>query len=131
VDCGLIVEKGRGLNEKWLEYLIFKLFLIENGHGPGPWAVAVHGGPQTGPQWWLTGGRSERRPGARNLAAVEEKGGGDGGDPHRLQEGRKQLGINGQETVEESLSAGGAWSRREEKRGGERCSGGRRWPPFI
>jgi hypothetical protein len=36
VDCGLIVEKGRGLNEKWLDYLIFKLFLIENGHGPGP-----------------------------------------------------------------------------------------------
>jgi hypothetical protein len=36
VDCGLIVEKGRGLNEKWLEYLIFELFLIENGHGPSP-----------------------------------------------------------------------------------------------
>jgi hypothetical protein len=36
VDCGLIVEKGRGLNEKWLEYLIFELFLIGNGHGPGP-----------------------------------------------------------------------------------------------
>jgi hypothetical protein len=26
MDCGLIVEKGRGLNEKWLEYLIFELF---------------------------------------------------------------------------------------------------------
>jgi hypothetical protein len=26
VDCRLIMEKGRGLNEKWLEYFIFKLF---------------------------------------------------------------------------------------------------------
>jgi hypothetical protein len=26
VDCGLIVEKGRGQNEKWLEYSIFELF---------------------------------------------------------------------------------------------------------
>jgi hypothetical protein len=26
VDFGLIVEKGRGLNEKWLQYSSFKLF---------------------------------------------------------------------------------------------------------
>jgi hypothetical protein len=65
VDCGLIVEKGRGLNEKWLEYLIFELFLIENGDGPGPElggprVAAVHGGPRIGPRRWLTGSRPER-----------------------------------------------------------------------
>jgi hypothetical protein len=89
LDCGLIVEKGRGLNEKWLEFSILNYFLIGNGHGPGPWlggprAAPVHGGPRTVPRRWLTGGRPEWRLGARNVVVAEEKGGGDGGDPHRL-----------------------------------------------
>jgi hypothetical protein len=33
--------------------------------------------------------------------------------------------------VDEALGAGGAWARRGEKRGGEKCSGGQRWSPFI
>jgi hypothetical protein len=53
----------------------------------GPWAAPVHGGPRTRPRRWLASGRPERRPRAWNLAAVEEKGGGNGGEPHRLQEG--------------------------------------------
>jgi hypothetical protein len=42
-----------------------------------------------------------------NLAAVEEKGGGDGGEPHRLQEGavegRTRLGDGGEQPAEEAL----------------------------
>jgi hypothetical protein len=42
----------------------------------------------------------ERRPHAWNLAAVEEEGGGNGGDPHRLQEGAaegwKRPGVGGE-----------------------------------
>jgi hypothetical protein len=50
----------------------------------GPRAAPVHGGPRTPPQTRLTGERPERRPRTWNLAAVEEKGGGDGSEPHRL-----------------------------------------------
>jgi hypothetical protein len=80
-------------------------FLIENGHGPGPElggprATLVHGGPQIGPRRRLAGGRSEWRPHAWNHTVVEEEGGGNGGDPHRLQEGkaegRKWPGIGGE-----------------------------------
>jgi hypothetical protein len=44
----------------------------------------------------------------RNLTAVEEKGGGDGGEPHQLQEvvveGRTWSGNGGEQPVEEVLS---------------------------
>jgi hypothetical protein len=81
--------------------------LIYNGkfRGPsprcgGPRAAPVHGGPRTGPRRRLAREWSERRPRAWNLAAVEEKGGGNGGEPHQLQEGaaegRKRLGICGE-----------------------------------
>jgi hypothetical protein len=94
--------------------LIFELFLIENGHGPGPLlggprAAPVHGGLQTGPRWWLARGRSERRPGLRNLTAVEEKRGRDGGDTHRLQEGRRRGGTSW-------ASVGKKWQRRRSVR---------------
>jgi hypothetical protein len=46
-------------------------------------------------------------PRAWNLAAVEEKGGGDGDEPHRLQEGategRTRPGDGGEQPVEEVL----------------------------
>jgi hypothetical protein len=70
------------------------LDLIFNGKfcGPspqcgGPRAALVHGGPRKLPQRRLTGERPERCPHAWNLAVVEENRGGDGGEPHRLQEG--------------------------------------------
>jgi hypothetical protein len=64
----------------------------------GPRAAPVHGGPQTPSQRRLTRERAERCPHAWNLTAVEEKGGGDGGDPHRLQEGVVEVG-HGRATV--------------------------------
>jgi hypothetical protein len=85
--------------------LFSNYFLIENSHGPSPWlggprAAPVHDGPLTGPRQRLTGGRLKQRPRAWNLAAVEEEGGGNGGEPHRLQEGtaegRKQPSIGGE-----------------------------------
>jgi hypothetical protein len=105
--------------------------LIYNGkfRGPnprcsGPRAAPVHGGPRTGPQRWLTGERPEQCPRVWSLTAVEEKGGGNGGEPHQLQEGggaegRKRSCVGGKKPVEEALGAGGARARREEKRGGE------------
>jgi hypothetical protein len=35
----LILDKLRGLNEKWLGYLISKLFSNRKCHGLGPWLV--------------------------------------------------------------------------------------------
>jgi hypothetical protein len=81
--------------------------LIYNGnfHGPSPQCgglrvAPVHSGPRIGPRRWLTGGRPEWCPRAWNLTAVEEEGGGNGGEPHRLQEGvpegRKQSSIVGE-----------------------------------
>jgi hypothetical protein len=90
----------------------------------GPRAAPVYGGPRTGPRRRLAGERPKWHTRAWNLAAVKEKGGGNGGEPHRLQEGaaegRKQPGISGEKPMEEVLGAGGARGRREEKRGGER-----------
>jgi hypothetical protein len=88
--------------------------LIFNGKfcGPsprcsGPRATPVHGGPRTPPRRWLAGERPERRPRAWNLAAVEEKGGGDGDEPHRLQEGaaegQTRPSDGGEQPAEEAL----------------------------
>jgi hypothetical protein len=42
VDCGIIVEKDRGLNEKWLEDSVSNYFLMEKGMDSvhGPWTTA-------------------------------------------------------------------------------------------
>jgi hypothetical protein len=90
------------------------LNLIFNGkfRGPsprcgGPRAAPVHGGPRTSPRRRLIGERPERRPRVCNLAAVEENGGGDGGEPHRLQEGAAEgwtrPGGGGEQPAEEVL----------------------------
>jgi hypothetical protein len=81
--------------------------LIYNGKflGPSPRCgrprvALIHGGPWIGPRRRLTRGRPEWHPHAWNLAAVEEEGGGNGGEPHRLQEGavegRKRLSVSGE-----------------------------------
>jgi hypothetical protein len=49
VDSRLIVEKGRGLNEKWLEYLIFELFSNRNWSWTQSMARWTTGG--AGPRW--------------------------------------------------------------------------------
>jgi hypothetical protein len=88
--------------------------LIFNGkfRGPsprcgGPRAAPVHGGPRTPPRRRLAGERPGRCPRAWNLTAVEEKRGGDGGEPHWLQEGvaegRTRLGDGGEQPAEEAL----------------------------
>jgi hypothetical protein len=38
-DCGLISDKLRGLNERWLGYLISELISNRKCHGLGPWLV--------------------------------------------------------------------------------------------
>jgi hypothetical protein len=67
----------------------------------------VHGGPRTSPRRRLARERLERRPRAWNLTAIEEKGGGDGGGPHRLQEGAAEgwirSGDGGEQPTEEAL----------------------------
>jgi hypothetical protein len=68
---------------------------------------AVHGSPWTSPQRRLSGERLEQRPRAWNLAVIEEKGGGDRGEPHRLQEGaaegQTRSSDGGEQPVEEVL----------------------------
>jgi hypothetical protein len=77
--------------------------LIFNGKfrelGPrfgGPRAAPIHGGPQTPPQRRVAEERLERHPRARNLAAVEEKGGG-------AAEGWTRPGDGGEQPAEEAL----------------------------
>jgi hypothetical protein len=61
----------------------------------------------------LEGGWPERRPRAWNLNTVEGKGRGDGGEPHRLQdgavEGRTRPGDGGEQSAE-------GWTLRTRKR---------------
>jgi hypothetical protein len=69
--------------------------------------VPVHGGPRSPSRRRLAGERPERHPHAWNLTAVEGKGRGDGGEPHRLQkgaaEGRTRPSDGGEQSVEEVL----------------------------
>jgi hypothetical protein len=115
LDRGLISKKHRGFFAKFPEILINELFSNGKGHGPGPRArgpraVPAHGGPRSPSRGRLVGDRPERRPGARNLTAVEEKWRRDGGEPHRRQErageGRTQPSDGGEQSVEEMLGEG-------------------------
>jgi hypothetical protein len=75
VDYGLIMEKGWGLIEKWLEYSIFELFSNRKWHGLGPWLMDQ-------PPWpvvELTGARPSGRSGPRRLAMRWGKEGGHHG----------------------------------------------------
>jgi hypothetical protein len=94
--------------------------LIFNGkfRGPSPRC----GGPRTPPRRRLTGEQPEWRPRARNLAAVEEKGGGNGSEPHRLQEGaakgRKWSGDGGEQLAEEAVGEVGIANLERANEGG-------------
>jgi hypothetical protein len=109
LDCGLILEKQRGLSAKCskLEFLGI-IFLKEIC---GPRVAPVHGGPRSPSRGRLTGDRPERRPRARNLTAVEEKWRGDGGEPHwqqeRAAEGQTRPGDGGEHSAEEVLGGVG------------------------
>jgi hypothetical protein len=93
VDCGLISGNCFPKGNPWTE-------------STSPW-TASGTGPRS-PSWRrLVGERLERRPRAWNLTAVEGKGRGDGGEPHRLQEGAAEGRIRpsdgGEQSAEEAL----------------------------
>jgi hypothetical protein len=82
-DCGLISDMLRGLNEKWLGYLISELISNRKCRGLGTWLVdqrarwLVHGSTVDFPPWptaRLTGDRPSGRSGPRRLAARVETG---------------------------------------------------------
>jgi hypothetical protein len=92
MDCGLILEKPRGLNAKCLKLDFPGIVFLKETSGPsprvrGPRAAPVHDGPRSPSRRRLAGERPEQRPRAWNLTVVEGKGSGDGGEPHRRQEG--------------------------------------------
>jgi hypothetical protein len=109
LDCGLILEKPRGLSAKCPKLEFPGIIFLTETHGPR--AVPVHGGPQSLCRRRLTGERPERHPRAQNLTAMEEKWRGDGGEPHRLHEwaaeGRTRPGGGGEQSVEEALGGVG------------------------
>jgi hypothetical protein len=90
LDYGLISGKQRGFgtNGPKLEFsgIIFLKETCEpSPRARGPRVALVHGGPRSPSRERITGERPERRSRARNLAAVEGKWRGDGGESHRLQ----------------------------------------------
>jgi hypothetical protein len=105
MDYRLISKKPRGLNEKCRKLEFSGNCFPKKTRGPR--AATVHGGSQSPSRRRLAGERLEGRPHARNLTAVEGKGGGDGGEPHRLQEGaaegRTRPGDGGEQSPEEAL----------------------------
>jgi hypothetical protein len=113
----LILEKPRGLNAKCPKLESPGIIFLKETRGSSPRArglraASVHSGPRSPSRGRLTRERSERRPRARNLSAVEEKWRGDGGEPHWLQEGvaegQTRLGDGGERSAEEALGGVGA-----------------------
>jgi hypothetical protein len=112
MNCGLISKKPRCLSAKCQKLNFLGIIFLKETRGPsprfrGPRAAPVHGEPRSPSQRWLAGERPELCPRAWNLTAVEEKWRGDGGEPHRLQEGaaegRTRPGNDGEQSVEEAL----------------------------
>jgi hypothetical protein len=106
MDFGLISKKPRCLNAAKCPKLDFPgIVFLKETHGPR--AAPVHGGPRSSSRRRLTGERPKWRPRAWNLTAIEGKGRGDGGEPHRLQEGVVEgwtrPGDGGEQSAEEAL----------------------------
>jgi hypothetical protein len=90
LDCGLISGKQRGFGAKGPKLEFSGIIFLKETREPsprarGPRAAPVHGGPRSPSRERIIGERPERRSRARNLAAVEGKWRGDGGESHRLQ----------------------------------------------
>jgi hypothetical protein len=105
MDCRFISKEPRGLNEKCQKLEFPGIIFLKETRGPR--AAPVHGGPRSPSRRRLTGERPERCPRAWNLTAVEGKGRGDGGEPHRLQEGAAEgctrPGDRGEQSAVEAL----------------------------
>jgi hypothetical protein len=117
LDCGLILEKSRGLSAKCPKLEFPGIIFLKETCGPSPRAhglraASVHSGPQSPTRGRLARERPERRPRVQNLTAVEEIWRGDGGEPHQLQEraaeGQTRPGDGGEQSVEEVLGGVGA-----------------------
>jgi hypothetical protein len=110
LDCGLNLEKQRGLSAKCPKLEFPGIIFLKEIHGPR--VAPVHSGPWSPSRGRLGGDRPERCPRAWNLTAVEAKWRGDGGEPHRWQEraaeGRTRLGDGGEHLAEEALGGVGA-----------------------
>jgi hypothetical protein len=105
MDRRLISKKSRGLNKKCQKLEFPGIVFLKETRGPR--AAPVHGGPRSPSRRRLAGEWPERHPRAWNLTTVEGKGRGDGGEPHRLQEGvaeaRTRPGDGGEQSAEEAL----------------------------
>jgi hypothetical protein len=137
VDCGLILNKYRALSAKWRGFLDSDLFL----NGKSAWTESMAHGPWQcwsmvdrgqRPRRWLAGGWPEWQPGAWNLTTTVEKV-RYGGDPHRLQKGRRRGGGDWAMVVKKQWRKRSVWAALgcREKRSEKRCDGGRRGSPFI
>jgi hypothetical protein len=97
LDCGLILEKTRGLSAKCPKLEFPGIIFPKETCGPspracGPRAVPVHGGPQSPSRRRLAGERPEQRPRARKLTAVEENGEGTAVRITGCKRGRQRVG---------------------------------------
>jgi hypothetical protein len=114
MDCGLILKKLRGLNEKCQKLKFLGIIFLKETRGPsprvrGPRAAPVHGGPRSPSRRRLAGEWPERRPRARNLTAVEGKGEGTAVSLTGCKRGRWRVG-------HDQATVGNNWRRRRSVR---------------
>jgi hypothetical protein len=127
LDCGLILEKPRGLSAKCPKLEFPGILFLKETRGPR--AAPVHGGSRSSSWRRLAGERPEQHLRAWNIATVEEKWRGDGGEPHRLEEraaeGRTRPGDGGEQSAEEALSGVGVADSEASDCGRGECGDGR------